>query len=266
MTQHPITESDLVTDLRAAGVRSGEVLIVHSSLKSIGPVAGGPATVIAALLTAIGQTGTILMPTFADPQADGLFRVAETTSRTGAITEAFRTTASVLRSHHPTHAVSAWGNRAAEFIAGHESIGGLVAGSPFHNAALAGASVLMIGCDFRSFSLVHVAESIVRVPYLGRVWYPGYDQPLTVVTPDGRELRINPIDPPTCSANFRVVESALAAGGRLRRARIGQAESLLFTAGDALDAAVTLLRADPAALLCDHPRCAVCPTARAILS
>src|SRR5882757_2506434 len=100
------TESDLLADFRVAGFAAGATVIVHASFKSIGSVVGGPATVVAALLAAVGETGTILSPTFADPQPDGIFRVASTPSRTGAITEVFRTTPGVTRSHHPTHAVS----------------------------------------------------------------------------------------------------------------------------------------------------------------
>jgi aminoglycoside N3'-acetyltransferase len=138
-------------------------------------------------------------------------------------------------------------------------------GSPFHQAADAGARVLMIGCEMTACSLVHVAEAIVRVPYLGKVCHAGYDKTLTLVDEAGLRTPVPPRDVPTDSASFTVVQEALEAGGRLARCRPGSAECLGFRARTCLDAAVELLRADPAALLCRNPRCPVCPKARAII-
>lgn len=261
-----IRATELLADLRAVGISAGGVLIVHASFKSLGSVAGGPATVVRALLEAVGPKGTLLMPTFADPQPDGHFHVATTPSRTGAITEVFRTHSGVVRSHHPTHAVAAAGPRAAEFIVEHEHTSGLGINSPFHRAALAGASLLMIGCDFRAASIVHIAEAVAKVPYLGRVWHEGYDRTLTVVSPDGRRTLVPPRDPPGCSAGFTAVQMAMSERNLLRQVRVGRADCWLFSARDALDTALSLLQADPAALLCRRPDCPLCPRARAILA
>ena len=45
----------IVCDLRALGVKAGDVLLVHSSLKSMGHVEGGAETVIAALRAVLGE-------------------------------------------------------------------------------------------------------------------------------------------------------------------------------------------------------------------
>ncbi len=265
MTSTSWTQDDLAGELRRqCGVLGGDVLIVHSSLKAIGWVEGGPAAVVAALLDAVDETGTLLMPTFTAPRPDGVFRLAETPSRTGAITEALRTAPGALRSRHPTHSVAAVGARAAELVAGHENTSGLGVGSPFHKAAEAGADVLMIGCDLTSCSLVHCAEAVVRVPYLGKVCYEGYDRTLTLIDEAGRSVAVGPRDVPTDSAGFTVVQAELDRRGQLARVRLGEAACLKFRAADALAVAVELLRADPAALLCDNPTCPVCPAARKI--
>ena len=57
-----ISKEQLVSDLRSAGIRSGDSLIVHSSLKSIGCVAGGALTVVHALIEAVGAEGGVLFP------------------------------------------------------------------------------------------------------------------------------------------------------------------------------------------------------------
>ena len=79
-----ITQSRLVRDLRDnLGLRDGDQIAVHSSMKSLGVVEGGPATVIAALIEAVGGPGrgTVLMPCFVKPadvidESAGLNRVA----------------------------------------------------------------------------------------------------------------------------------------------------------------------------------------------
>jgi len=247
------------------GVGAGDVLIVHSSMKSLGRVDGGPAAVVAALQEAVGERGTLLMPVFTAPQPDGVFHAAEAPSRTGLITETFRTAPGAVRSLHPTHSVAAGGARAGEFVEGHERTSGLGVGSPFHKAAEAGADVLMVGCTLTACSLVHVAEAIVRVPYLGKVFYQGYHRVLTVIAPDGRRIEIPPADNPTDSSGFVVVADELDRRGQLARCRLGSADCVKFSARACLAVAVGLLRADPAALLCDRPTCPVCPEARRVI-
>ncbi len=264
MTQ-PATIPSLTQDLRErCHVAPAQVLIVHSSMKAIGAVEGGPRAVVEALQLSVGEQGTLLMPTFADPAQDGRFDVRLTPSRTGVITEVFRTMPGVRRSRHVTHAVAAWGRRRDELLDGHEDTPGLGVLSPFHLAALpgVGARVLMIGCDLTTCSVVHVAEAIVRVPYLGRAWYPGYDRALTLVDEAGAERLVEPRDPPGDSSQFVKVAALLERRGQLQRGRLGEATCLLFKASDAIDAAVSLLVDDPLALLCRNPRCAYCTMAR----
>ena len=63
------TKQQIVGALRNLGVSQGTILLVHSSLSSMGRVDGGANTVIDALLEALGPDGTLLMPTH--PARDG---------------------------------------------------------------------------------------------------------------------------------------------------------------------------------------------------
>lgn len=138
--------------------------------------------------------------------------------------------------------------------------------SPLHRAAHAGAQVLMIGCDLTCCSVIHVAEAIARVPYLGRAWYPGYDRPLRMIDEVGREHVVPPRDPPGDSSQFWKVKQLLQQRGQLKRGRLGQASCLIFDATAALAAALDLLDDDPLAFLCQNPACAYCTMARAAVA
>lgn len=254
-----VTRDRLIEDFRALGLGRGDRVAMHSSLKSIGFVLGGAQTVVRALMEVVGPEGTILMPVFSRPAPR--FVMAETPSRTGLITETFRKMPGVVRSPHPTHSVAVWGDRAEEIAAGHEQATGLGVDSPFHRLAKMGGLVMFVGCDMRSASIIHVAEAIARVPYLD-VFYPGYDIPMTVVYPDGRERVVEPRENPGDGSAFLVVEEELRRRGLIREGLVGQARTMLVKGSDVIEAALELLRRDPAALLCRRPDCPVCPRAR----
>src|SRR5919205_2980129 len=55
-----VTRSRLAHDLRALGVRSGAVLMVHTRMSALGWVVGGSETVVRALLDALGPEGTLM--------------------------------------------------------------------------------------------------------------------------------------------------------------------------------------------------------------
>lgn len=71
-TPQPATRASLARQMRENGLTLGGTVLVHSSLSSLGWVAGGPVAVIQALLDCVGPQGTIVMPTHSgdltDPQ------------------------------------------------------------------------------------------------------------------------------------------------------------------------------------------------------
>ena len=257
------SKEQLCQDLRQSClINAGDLVIMHSSMKEIGRVQDGTKTTVQAIKDVITDQGTVLMPALSSIQPDRRFYMAKTPSRVGLVTEVFRVSSGVKRSKHPTHSISAWGARADELLAGHENVSPAGVGSPLHKAAEAGADMLMIGCDLTTCTLVHVSESIVGVPYLGVVWYKGYHGALTLVDYDGSEIVFEPKDGPGDGSGFTAVQEVLEQRGLIHRCKLGSAECLKFPAKDCLDIAVELVRADPAALLCDNPNCSVCPPSR----
>ena len=49
----------LIRDLTRLGLRGGDMVMVHASLRALGPVIGGPATVAQALRDVVGPQGTL---------------------------------------------------------------------------------------------------------------------------------------------------------------------------------------------------------------
>lgn len=267
ITDQPITRESITRDLRThLGISAGDILAVHSSLKSLGQVDGGAGTLIAALLDAVGgpAQGTVLMPCFNEP--DDRVDLRTTPCRLGAVPEAFRTTPGVIRSEHPTHSVAVAGRHAATLAAAHRGTAPLGVGSPFHMLSEMGGCVLHIGCEMKSCSLIHVAEALANLSF-HHIAYPAYDKTIQLVLQDGTCRRCPPsIDSPGCSSAFLKVQAELERQGKLRRGKVGQAACLKAKASDILATALLMLRRDPGCLLCDKPACQVCTRKRAVLA
>src|ERR1700755_3530927 len=69
-TPKPRTRTTLAADLRALGVRDGDVVLAHTAVSALGWVAGREQAVILALLDAVGPTGTLVVPTQTGSNSD----------------------------------------------------------------------------------------------------------------------------------------------------------------------------------------------------
>lgn len=169
----PVTRAEIADAVRRLGVRRGDVLLVHSSLKSFGRVDGGPDAVIDAVLEAVGPEGHLIMPTFTrcrvspetpDPEAYNP-AASSCRDRTGAIPDAFWRRPQARRSLHPTHSLAVIGPRADEFVAGGERRNFDPAG-PFGRYARWGGRALFLGADVGSNTTAHLAEDWLGMPFL----------------------------------------------------------------------------------------------------
>ncbi|MBW7881221.1 MAG: AAC(3) family N-acetyltransferase [Caldilineaceae bacterium] len=160
----------MVEELHALGVRPAGVLLVHSSLKALGYVPGGPATVIEALLAALGPDCTLLMPALSYQyvtRARPLFDLRHTPSNVGVIAETFRRRGDVTRSVHPTHSVCATGPQSAALLRDHE-LDNTPCGpnSPFRRLPAYNGQILMLGCGLHPNTSLHAIEEVIVPPYL----------------------------------------------------------------------------------------------------
>lgn len=181
--EHLWTADALADDLAALGLAAGDAVMIHASLRRIGPVLGGADGVIAALRRVVGPQGCILayvswLEQFEDA-LDGQGRLDPAlkplippfdaaTSRAnpdhGWFAEALRTTPGTRRSGNPGASVAALGAGAEAFTADHPLDHGYGAGSPFARLVAAGGKVLMLGAPWDTMSLLHHAEHVADIP------------------------------------------------------------------------------------------------------
>ena len=69
-SEFPITVDIIKNDLIKLGIQRGDLLLVHSSLSSIGWVCGGAQSVITALMEVLGPEGTLVMPSHSGDWSD----------------------------------------------------------------------------------------------------------------------------------------------------------------------------------------------------
>ncbi len=158
---------DLVSDFSRLGVAAGGVMMVHSSLRSIGTVEGGAEAVVDALLESLGSQGTLVVPTFtfsAPSQPGFIFDPARTPSEMGAISEAARQRVGALRSIHVFHSIAAIGPMAEQIVAT-RSPSAWDDDSPMGRIANGEGQFLLLGVPYTRLTAIHLVEARVGVPY-----------------------------------------------------------------------------------------------------
>ncbi|MFX1443910.1 MAG: AAC(3) family N-acetyltransferase [Promethearchaeota archaeon] len=161
---------EIVSDLYDIGIKQGDIILVHSSLKSIGYVKGGPNTVINALLKIIGPEGTLVIPTFPlhntmyelCTMKDYIFDYKTTPTGLGAIPSEFLKYNGIYRSIHPTHSISAIGKYAKKITETHH-IGNKTYGenSPWAKLIELNGKILGIGISLAWTTQYHHVEDIM---------------------------------------------------------------------------------------------------------
>lgn len=183
-----INKEELIKNLKALGLKKGDAVIVHTSLKSIGYVCGGAQTVIEALIDVVGDEGTIMMPTQSwknlDPETGVHWDADESewdkiranwpaydknitpTNTMGAVAEMFRSWPGSIRTEHPARSVCAWGKLAKYLTEEHTLSNIFGEGSPIAKLYECDAKVLLIGVGYDKNTSIHLAD--VRAEYPGK--------------------------------------------------------------------------------------------------
>ncbi len=239
-----VSKDQIVRDLRSLGLKTGDIVLLHSSLSSIGHVEGGAATVVAALEEVLGSGGTLVVPTF---------------GALGAVMEVVREDRRAVRSVHPKACVAALGAKAQEICADHWKAE-LAHGedTPYTRIADMGGYVCLLGVDQDRNTTLHTIEEMQRLEYLKPITAELFE------TPEGVKSKTWPSFPGP-HRNFIGLDRMLRESGKMKMGNVGSAITRLIKSRDLIDLCTAAARINPAYVLCDNPNCADCVSQRADL-
>lgn len=255
----PWSVAHLVDDLRRLGVAAGERLMVHASLRAVGPVDGGADGLIDALNVAVGPDGTLFMTLGARddwawvnerPERDRpqLLRnvepfdclVTPADPDVGVLAEVFRNRPDTTVSDHPEGRFGACGPLADTLLGDVPWDDYYGPRSPLERFVEARGRVLRLGADLDTMTVLHYAEYLAPVASKRRV-----RRHRVVAGREGPELRVieclddsDGIVEHPGEDYFAVILREYLATGRPSTGVVGQATSELIEADDIVGFAV----------------------------
>ncbi|WP_294375857.1 aminoglycoside N(3)-acetyltransferase [uncultured Clostridium sp.] len=181
-----VLKEDLIKGFKDIGVKEGQSIMVHTSLKSLGFVCGGAQIVIEALIQCVGNEGTIMMPTQSwknlDPE-EGVHweepkewwqlirdnwpaydKDITPTNTMGQVAEMFRRWPGAKRSNHPARSVAAFGKYADYLTKDHDLSNIFGEDSPIDRLYKLDGYVLLIGVGYDKNTSLHLADARAEYP------------------------------------------------------------------------------------------------------
>lgn len=240
-------------DLRKLGIKSGDKVMVHSSYKSLGltDIADGADIFIKALKDTVGESGTLMFPTFTFDYTNAnnpVFDIKETRSCVGYLTEVFRKSEGVRRSLHPTHSIAVWGNNRDWFIENHRADSVCVGeNSPLFKLKDCGGKILMVGCGIARNTLIHGVECFYKPPYAFKVDYndPEYHREYKCIDENGEITQAEFFHEFMVPYGYRSDYDKLRGLAEIKEGMILNAESFLMDARNVWDTALNKMKEEP---------------------
>ncbi|MBL7255924.1 aminoglycoside N(3)-acetyltransferase [Paractinoplanes lichenicola] len=244
MTQAlPHTTGTLAADLRALGLAAGDMVIVHSSMRAVGSLAGGVQAVVQALLDVLTPDGTLIVPTHTPSNSDPAewskppvppswwpvireqspgFDPARTPSQwMGVLPEVVRAWPGAVRSSHPQVSFAALGGQAVAVVGEHPLEDGLGELSPLGALYRAYGKVLLLGCGHGRNTSLHLAECRQKPPVL-------VEHGAAVREPSGGSRWVTWTAPDADASDFEQLGAAYEAENGVLLGKVGNAECRLM--------------------------------------
>lgn len=237
---------DVTKALRQLGVKTGDYLIVHSAWRADSGFSGSSVDLINAMKKAIGDEGVLAMLTIPFNNMTAaeylskkpVFNIKKTPSRVGLVTEAFRRSAKVVRSLHPTHPFAALGKNAISFIEGHQNCPSpFSVNSPFDKFAQAGGKVILYDTGINTMTFTHYIEDSIQQVFP----FPIYETTpymTTAINGEGLEVQVQTLAISreiNKSRRNETLEKILVQSGCLRKIKLGRIEITCVEAKKALE-------------------------------
>jgi len=255
-----ITKDRIKDNLIKLGLKEGDCVLLHSSLKSVGYVEGGARTVIDAFIEVVSSKGTLIVPTYSMKgtmletcNTDGyIFDPRTSTTQLGSIPANFLKLQNIYRSIHPTHSVSAIGEKAKYITEAHHLASSTYGiDSPWDRLMKLDGKIIGLGVTVWPVPLCHVLEDReldnfplpVRMENTYHLKCKNWDGdiievPVTPLGPDYFKVRI---DQPHRQDLRDYFWHDFIQTGTINVGKIGQAESWIANAKNFYDHLVLLM-------------------------
>lgn len=162
-----LTRNDVFQLLESFGIRSDDIVTMHSSLREIGPIEGGADGLIDALKDYLCD-GLLLIPTHTWANVNAAnphFDVRSTVPCIGTLAKVAAFRKDGVRSLHPTHSMAAFGKDARAYIQGEEKscTPGPMGGALSRLYEL-GGKVLLVGVGHERNTYLHAVDERIDRP------------------------------------------------------------------------------------------------------
>ena len=178
------SREELARDFTNLGIQPGDTVMVHASVRAIGPIAGGPDQIHLALKDALTEAGTLLMYASCAPGYDDVGRghlrpleerhvidkqppfdalTVRAARDNGALVELFRTYPGSIVNHHVARFVL-WGRHAQYLISKQPWNYAFGKDSVLERFVELDGRILLIACDHDNVTFLHYAEHIADIP------------------------------------------------------------------------------------------------------
>ena len=156
----PQSKTSIKKDLQALGLKSGDIILVHSSMSKIGWIAGREIAVIEALLEVVGLQGTIVMPSFTgeNSQPELWQNPPVPASWVDQIKNEMLPFDPLTTPTNPQVSMSGHGKLAKSIIENHQLSPGFGRFSPLQRVYDLNGKVLLLGVDYNRCTCMHLAE------------------------------------------------------------------------------------------------------------
>ena len=183
------TKEFLKKQLADMGISPSDTVIIHTSMKAIGEVEGGPDGVLDAFCEYL-QNGLFLVPThtwdIVTPD-NPVFDVRTSVPNIGLIPRRAAFRQGGIRSLHPTHSLWAYGEDAAEFVANEINADSpATTGFCWDKLADRQAKILLIGVKNNKNTFIHSIDERAKLP--DRISRNGFKVTITDYDGDNHQI------------------------------------------------------------------------------
>ena len=248
MEEKVFTLKEIESAAKNLGISEGDIVLVHSSFKSVGVLEKGADTLIAGLLNVLGEEGTLVFPTLCQKDWEHIYESwhLDKDSDVGYLTNYFRKLPGACRSDQATHSVAAVGKYARYLTETHGLTGKrpghmgdtpFAADSPWQKMYDMGSKILLIGVKPRCVTFRHLSEAIYTEKFLKMIEKSDkYDEMYSRIRAYGKPPKDTD---PWLHLNYFVVEDRMAPF--FKKGKIGNADCMIIDTKFFTDAIIKAL-------------------------